>query len=678
MTSGTSKGHHVPMRVRQRAVVAWVAALSVVAAGGAVALAAVGEDPADRLIDGHVLAGATTALVFSLIGAAVARRLPSNRVGWLCVGIGASQAFSGLVTEYGYRSVMERPAGMPAGAAVASLDAWLWMPSFVAIITLLVAWFPDGQLYQRWVRVPVAVAALGVVGFVVPTAVMAWRVRGPIIFTADRIDDGSRLASVADAALFLVLAGAVGCVVSALDRLRRANGRERQQLLWFAAGAALCVGSLVVAGPESSIAPIAELVALPLLPAAIGLALLRYRLYDMEFVVNRVLLYAGLTTTTGLLYVSAVALFTNVLNVGSLTGAVLASGVVAVGFDRVRRALERLADRRLFGNRHNPAAAMVEVTRSVSSASAPDTLDAIAATLVETLRLRAARVALSSADGIELVGAVGLVNTITASVPLTFEGRELGRLDVEAAPGMSIDPSARRLLGDLAAQIAIAAHAILLTTELRKSRARLIEAVEQERRRLRRDLHDGLGTALVGIVMQLEALSNLLDGQASASDLTQTITTEARQLVGETRRLVHGLVPPVVEEVGLVEALRQHADRLNRTGGRRGTFTIDTDGWVPERLPAAVEVAAYVIVTEAMTNVARHARATRCQVRLRRDTKLTVEVVDDGIGLTGARLEGVGLRSMRERTEDLDGELVVEPLSDRGTRVVASLPLEVH
>jgi signal transduction histidine kinase len=678
MTSGTPKGHHVLMRVRQRTVVAWVAALSVAAAGGAVALAAVGDDAAHRLIHGHVLAGATAALAFSVIGAAVVRRLPSNRVGWLCVGIGASQALSGLVTEYGYRAVMERPAGMPGGAAVASLDAWLWVPSFVAIITLLVAWFPDGQIHRRWVRVPLAIAGLGLVGFVVPTAVMAWRVRGPVIFTADRIDDGSALAGIADVALLLVLVGAAGCVVAALDRLRRATGRERQQLLWFAAGAVLCVGSLIVAGPDSSIGPVAELVALPLLPAAIGLALLRYRLYDMEFVVNRVLLYAGLTMVTGLLYVSAVALFTNVLDVGSLAGAVLASGVVAVGFDRVRRTLERFADRRLFGNRHNPAAAMVEVTRSVSSASAPDALDAIATALVETLRLRAARVTLHSAEGVELVGAVGLVHAVTASVPLTFDDRDLGRLDVEAAPGMSIDSAARRLLDDLAAQIAIAAHAILLTTELRRSRARLIEAVEQERRRLRRDLHDGLGTALVGIVMQLEALSNLLDGQSAASDLTQTITTEARQLVGETRRLVHGLVPPVVEEVGLVEALRQHADRLNRTGGRRGTFTVDTDGWVPDRLPAAVEVAAYVIVTEAMTNVARHARATRCQVRLRRDTQLTVEVVDDGVGLTGLSHEGVGLRSMRERTEDLDGVLVVEPLRDRGTRVVASLPLEVH
>lgn len=678
MTTRTPTDHHVSMRVRRPTVVVWTAALSAVAAGASLAMAGIGDDAPDRLVDGHVLAGATAALAFSLIGAAIARRLPSNRVGWLCLAIGAGQAVSGLVTEYGHRAVVDR-ADLPAGAAIASLDAWLWMPSFVAIITLLVAWFPDGQVYRRWVRVPLALAGLGVIAFVVSTAVMAWRLRGPAIFTADRIDDGSRLAGIADASLFLILAGAAGCVVSAFDRLRRARGREREQLLWFATGAALCVGLLIAAGPDTSLAPVVELIALPLIPAAIGIALLRYRLYDLEFVVNRVLLYAALTATIGVLYVSAVALFTNVLDVGSWIGAILASGIVAVGFDGVRRRLERVADRLLFGNRHDPAAAMVvEMTRSVSSASAPDTLDTIASALVDTLKLRAATVALRAADGVELIGSCGTVTAATVSLPLTFEGGEIGRLDVEAASGIPIDAAGRQLLDDLAAQIAIAAHALLLTTELRKSRARLIEAVEQERRRLRRDLHDGLGTALVGIVMQLEALSNLLNGQTAATDLTQTITTEARQLVSETRRLVHGLVPPVVEEVGLVEAVRQHADRLNRTGGRRGTFTIDADGWTRDRLPAAVEVAAYVVATEAMTNVARHARATRCQVRLRRDAQLSVEVTDDGVGFTLGRHEGVGLRSMRERTEDLDGSLVIEPLDNRGTRVLASLPLEVN
>src|SRR5438309_428035 len=156
--------------------------------------------------------------MFSWIGAVVVRRLPANRVGWLCLVIGGSEALSGLVTEYGRHAVVTNPGSLPAGAAVASLDAWIWMPGFVAILTLLVAWFPDGRTYRRWVRVPLALATVGVIAFVLATAVMAWRLRGPAIFASDRIDDGSWLAPVANGSLPLVLVGAAGCIIAALHR----------------------------------------------------------------------------------------------------------------------------------------------------------------------------------------------------------------------------------------------------------------------------------------------------------------------------------------------------------------------------------------------------------------------------------------------------------------------------
>lgn len=645
------------------------------AALGAIALAGLSKSPAHRLVHGHVLAGSAAAIAFSAIGAAVVRRLPTNRVGWLCLAIGASEAVSGLVTEYGYHAVVSTPGSLPGGAAVASLDAWIWMPGFVAILTLLVAWFPDGRVYRRWVWLPLGLAAVGVVAFVSATAVMAWRLRGPTIFSADNIDDGSWLGGVAGAALPLVLVGAVGCVASALDRLRQSNGRERQQLLWFASGAGLCVVSLVVS-PSWSIAPLTELIALPLIPAAIGVALLRHRLYDIEFVLNRVAFYAALAAVIGGLYVGVVAAVTHWFDAGSLVGAVIASGVIAVAFDRIRRQLEGVADRFLFGSRHDPAVAMSELTRRLATTANPEALDAIAAAVVASVRLRGARVEITTSNDRQLVGTAGEIDSPTVTLPLRVDGRELGSLSVEASAGAPLDVAAGRLLEDLAAQAAIAARAISLAVELQQSRARLLEAVEQERRRLRRDLHDGVGTSLVGVVMQLEALSNLVDQNAPASALVTTIESETRQLVSDTRRLVHGLAPPVVEEVGLLEAIRQHADRLNRTGGRRGTFSVESEMHTTQRLPVAVEVAAYVIATEAMTNVARHAHATRCMVTLTHDTHLTVEVTDDGIGLNGSHAPGVGLRSMRERTEDLGGALAIEPAADHGTRIIATLPLE--
>ena len=651
-----------------------VAASSSVAAGGAVVLAALSGELSDRLIHGHVLAAALAAIAFSWIGAVVVRRLPGNRVGWLCLAIGTSEALSGVITEYGRHAVVTVPGSLPAGAAVASLDAWIWMPGFAAIVTLLLAWFPDGRIHRRWVRVPLVVAVAGVAAFVIATAVMAWRLRGPAIFSADRIDDGSRLGSVADSGIALFLLGVLGCLGAALDRLRRSTGRERQQLLWFASGAGLCVLALV-ATPNWSVAPIIELVALPLIPAAIGVALLRHRLYDIEFVVNRVLLYAGMTAVIGALYVGLVAAATHWLDTSSVVAAVIASGIVAVGFDRIRRVLEEMADHVLFGSRHNPALAMSELTRRVAATPNADVLDAIAGGVVSAVRLRGARVEVTTTGGSRLVGSAGDVVASTLTLPLAFDRQAVGCLVVEADPGAPLDSAARRLLGDLADQAAIAVRAVLLAQELQQSRARLLEAVEQERRRLRRDLHDGLGTSLVGIVMQLEALANVIGSASPAAGLVKTIETESRELVSETRRLVQGLAPPIVEEVGLLEAIRQHADRLNRTGGRRGTFDVQAHMATAERLPAAVEVAAYVIATEAMTNVARHARATRCTVTVTQNTHLTVEVDDDGVGLTNP--PGVGMRSMRERTEDLGGVLTVEAARPRGTKVLATLPLEL-
>lgn len=674
MTTGTQAGHHWWVRAPKPTVVV-VASAACLAAAAAVAVAATDGDGTDRLIHGHVLAGALAAVAFSWIGAVVVRRLPANRVGWLCLAIGSSEALSGVITEYGRHAVVSHPGSLPAGAAIASLDAWIWMPGFAAIITLLVAWFPDGRIYRRWVRVPLGLAAAGVIAFTMATAVMAWRLRGAAIFAVDRIDDGSWLAPVADAGLPLILLGALGCLGAALDRLRRSTGRERQQLLWFSSGAGLCVLALV-ANPTWSIAPLVELVALPLIPAAIGVALLRHRLYDIEVVLNRVLLYAGLTAVVGTFYVGVVAAATRWLDTSSVVAAVAASGIVAVGFDRIRRVLERGADRLLFGSRHNPALAMSELTRRVASTPNADVLDAIAGGVVSAVRLRGARVEVAAIGGSRLLGAAGEIVTPTLTLPLAFEGRAVGSLIVEAARGAPLDAAARHLLDDLAAQAAVAVRAVLLALELQHSRARLLEAVEQERRRLRRDLHDGLGTSLVGIVMQLEALANLVDSASPAAGLVKTIETESRQLVTDTRRLVQGLAPPIVEEVGLLEAIRQHADRLNRTGGRRGTFEVEAHMSTSGRLPASVEMAAYVIATEAMTNVARHARATRCTVTVTQDTHLTVEVDDDGVGLT--KPPGVGMRSMRERTEDLGGVLTIEAARPQGTRVLAMLPLELH
>ena len=219
----------------------------------------------------------------------------------------------------------------------------------------------------------------------------------------------------------------------------------------------------------------------------------------------------------------------------------------------------------------------------------------------------------------------------------------------------------------------MAAHAALLTEDLRASRERLVTAREEERRRLRRDLHDGLGPALAAIGMRAGAAESLVrDDPDRAATLLAELQAEITTAVADVRRLVDELRPPAIDEVGLVGALRLAADRLESPGSP--TLVVESEGSLPD-LPAAVEVAAYRIGTEAMTNAVRHAGAATCSLRLVGGPDLTVVVEDDGRGLPSERRVGVGLNSMRERAAELGGECRVEPRPGGGTRVVARLPL---
>jgi signal transduction histidine kinase len=265
-------------------------------------------------------------------------------------------------------------------------------------------------------------------------------------------------------------------------------------------------------------------------------------------------------------------------------------------------------------------------------------------------------------------GAVGM--------PLVHQGEVVGELRATPRRGERLSPRDLLLLGDLGAQLAVALHALRLTDELRRSRERLVLAREEERRRIRRDLHDSLGPTLTGVAMQADAARNLLrsDPDATAELLSQ-LRAELTSAIAEIRKLVYGLRPPALDELGLVEALRQQAERFT-DGRREGSMAVDVEASAELRdLPAAVEVAAFRIAAEAINNVARHAGAAHCSVKLKAGESLEVEVLDDGVGWQDGAPSGVGLASMRERAEELGGRLVVGAAPGGGSRVLASLPL---
>ncbi len=242
------------------------------------------------------------------------------------------------------------------------------------------------------------------------------------------------------------------------------------------------------------------------------------------------------------------------------------------------------------------------------------------------------------------------------------------------APGEAFAPADRRLLEGLARQAGVAAHAVRLTADLQRSRERLVATREEERRRLRRDLHDGLGVQLAALNVQAGLLRSLISRDpATAEELVVELREELHGAIADIRRLVYDLRPPALDDLGLVAALRQLAERYGAEGGQPRVL-VEAPEDVPP-LPAAVEVAVYRIAQEAITNVVRHAHAKTCVVRLAVEEDVALEIVDDGVGIPEERSAGVGLYSMGERAPELGGSCVIEPVREGGTRVAVRLPL---
>jgi signal transduction histidine kinase len=296
-------------------------------------------------------------------------------------------------------------------------------------------------------------------------------------------------------------------------------------------------------------------------------------------------------------------------------------------------------------------------------------------TIAQALKLPYAAILLKEGEGFRTAAAFGSPRGEPETLPLVYQREEIGRLVLSPrAPGEGFSDADRNLLEDLARQAEMAVHAVRLTTDLQHSRERLVTTREEERRRLRRDLHDGLGAQLAGLNVQAGALRRLIPGDPAAADeLVVELREELRSAITDIRRLVYDLRPPALDDLGMVEALRQMAQRY---GAKDEPLSVLVEA--PEdlpNLPAAVEVAVYRITQEALTNVVRHARARTCVVRLAVNDDVALEIVDDGVGIPAERSAGVGLSSMRERASELGGSCVVERAPEGGTRVLVRLPL---
>jgi signal transduction histidine kinase len=477
----------------------------------------------------------------------------------------------------------------------------------------------------------------------------------------------------------LVVGGLVASLVAFVLRFRRSSDVERVQLRWVGLSLGLAV-PLLVAGaflwdavPGARVLPALGFLALPV---GIAVAILKYRLYEIDLVINRSLVYGLMTAGIIACYVAIVGLVGATLSSRRdfLLSAVV-TGVVAVCFQPVRERVQRVVNRFMYGERDDPYTAIARLGRTLATSLQLDgALANIVETIGQTLALSYVGLALDNrrdSSQVEIAAEYGLPEGDLLVVPLVHQGAAVGELRLASRPGERLRERDHRLIADLVPQVAAAAHAVGLSHELQLARQRIVQLREEERRRIRRDLHDGLGPALAGLTFTLEAVRNLSGSDVRRADeLLVSATEQVQTMIADVRRLIYGLRPPALDQLGLAASLRGLAAQ-ETSGGT--AVTVEAPTSMPT-LPAAVEVAAYWIAQEALTNVKRHARAKVCSVRLALEpTTLTLEIADNGDGVCGGST-GIGLHTMRERAAEVGGTCEIAFRRGGGTLVFASLP----
>jgi signal transduction histidine kinase len=418
-----------------------------------------------------------------------------------------------------------------------------------------------------------------------------------------------------------------------------------------------------------------------IVPLSLGASILRYQLFDIDIIINRTLVYGALTAIVVAIYVVIVGVVGTLLHTqGNLLITLLATGLIAVLFHPLRERLQRAVNRLLYGERDDPIEALSRLGKQMEVALPTDqVLPALVKTIAQTLKLPYVGITLKGGRDITF----GQETENPVAFPFTFQGETTGVLLASPRnPGDKFTAGEMRLLQNLARQAGAAVRNAQLTADLQRSRQTLVTAREEERHRLRRDLHDGIGPTMAGLTLKLDAAGDLVSSglesgkKEELEDAVQLLTelkAQTQETVQNIRHIAHTLRPPSLDVLGLIPALQAHFGQVGTPRNMNIQMTATPRDF--PRLSAAVEVAAYHIVLEAVTNVIQHAQAEICQVSLVLDNdNLKMEIKDDGIGLPKARVHGIGLDSMRERAEELGGRFELSS-SPRGTHVCAEIPI---
>ena len=626
------------------------------------------------------------------LGAIVVLRGDSLRYGWLMMLTGAVSA---IVTAAGFYSAY----AVDYEAPLSTVAVWvqdLWMMEQMLLVLVLPALLPEGTVASPKWRRPFM---LTLAAWFSLTAIFVLAERPATNFFIEMAElevaaptNPTGFIPVPEMvyrlAWFLIGLTSVAVGVGSLvTRWRHADSEMRQRLKWVVLALAI-----VIIGVFTRLmsAPLYEMgididgavdglfsFAGVFFTVAVGLAVLRFRLYDVDLVINRTIVYSVLTAMIVATYVGVVVGIGALLPVEQAALALVATGFVAVGFAPLRGLVQGRVNRIMFGQRDDPYAVLTKMGDLLSSSGTPEeTLQKVVETIAVSLKLPGAAIELEEDGEFVQWASYGEMEPTARVLPVEYQGEGVGRILVaRRSPKEPLSSQDIELLKSVAQQTGAVARSVRLTIALQRSRERLVLAQEEERRRIRHDLHDELGPSLASQTFQLDAIVDRLESDPpAAKELLTDLKKQNKELVADIRRLVYELRPPALDELGIAEALSIQTAQFDRSGLVDLELRTRPDP-LPD-LPAAIEVAAYRITREAIINSIKHAHAGECVATLEATaTDLVVTVSDDGVGIDSGTEPGVGMTSMRDRTEELGGTFEVASVGRRGTSVRASLPL---
>ena len=619
-----------------------------------------------------------------VLGFVLASRRPGNRMGWLFLAAGLALGLGSFANPYALHALVAEPGSLAAGRLMAWLSNWIFVIQ-VALLAFLLLLFPTGRLRsRRWLP-----AAWFVAGVYTLTG-LAQLVRATRVWS-DPFSPfpHGQLPGALAVIQILLPATLVISVAAVVVRFARSSGDERLQLKWFATAAVLVVAAMIPAIVTNSVvATVLQNLAFLGLYAAVGIAVLKYRLYEIDVVISKAVLYGTLAAFITAVYVGLVA------GVGTLVGnqrspllSALAATVVAVAFQPVRQRAGRLANRVVYGKRATPYQVLSDFARRIGGAYAsedvlPQMAQIVAAgtgaeRVVVWLRVAGELQPEASSDGgpppapLPLEGqAMPSLPGADVGVPVIHQGELLGAISIRMPRGEPLRPAGEQLVADVASQAGLALSNAGLVEDLRASRQRLVAAQDEERRRLERNLHDGAQQDLVALAIKLRLAGAAADEDpAQAKEIIGELQADAAAALENLRDLARGIYPPLLADLGLVAALNAQA--------RKSPVPVAVEADGVGRLPQDTEAAVYFCCLEALQNMAKYARATQARIRLQaEDGTLCFTVSDDGAGYDARRTAmGSGQRNMADRLAALDGRLEVRSAPGQGTVVTACLPL---